>query len=246
MKRFAGTTIEAYWRCESCTFLKNGLFSASSAAILSQVFRKSTRMSGRRAQDAARRASAAAPDQRLGVLLLPLGPPDEEGLVRRALDHLLVLRREALPDVDVEHAARRSSRSRACRACSGTSRRSGSPSRRSSTPPTHSAQSITPRCADGMISPPGMLTVVMPMRCHTLRGDAGLAALHALEVGEVLDRPLEPAERLRARRQDREPVHVQLELLLVELAAHLDAAAVVHPAHGSRSCPCRRCRPGRR
>jgi len=28
-------------------------------------------------------------------------------------------------------------------------------------------QSITPRCADGMISPPGMLTVCMPMRWNT-------------------------------------------------------------------------------
>jgi hypothetical protein len=25
---------------------------------------------------------------------------------------------------------------------------------------------MTPRCAEGMISPPGMLTVVMPMRCQ--------------------------------------------------------------------------------
>ena len=31
-------------------------------------------------------------------------------------------------------------------------------------PPTHSAQSMTPRSADGTISPPGMLTVFMPMR----------------------------------------------------------------------------------
>ncbi len=30
-------------------------------------------------------------------------------------------------------------------------------------PPTHSAQSITPRCAEGTISPPGMLTVCMPI-----------------------------------------------------------------------------------
>ena len=33
-------------------------------------------------------------------------------------------------------------------------------------PPTHSAQSITPRCADGMISPPGMLTTVKPSACQ--------------------------------------------------------------------------------
>ena len=37
----------------------------------------------------------------------------------------------------------------------------------SSTPPTHSAQSITPRWAEGMISPPGMLTTVKPSACHT-------------------------------------------------------------------------------
>src|SRR5687767_11889905 len=42
-------------------------------------------------------------DQRLGVLLLPLGPPDEEGLARDALDHLLVLRRKAFPYIHVEH-----------------------------------------------------------------------------------------------------------------------------------------------
>ena len=63
-----------------------------------------------------------------------------------------------------------------------------------------------------------------------LGGHAGLAALHALEVGEVLDRALEPAEGLRARRQDRDPVHVELELLLEQLVAQVDAAAVVHPA----------------
>ena len=37
------------------------------------------------------------------------------------------------------------------------------PSLRSSMPPIHSAQSMTPRWAAGMISPPGMLTTVMPM-----------------------------------------------------------------------------------
>src|SRR6266436_5759209 len=46
MKRLAGTTRLAYARCESCTFLKNGFFAPSSAAILSQVFRNSIRMSG--------------------------------------------------------------------------------------------------------------------------------------------------------------------------------------------------------
>ena len=34
-------------------------------------------------------------------------------------------------------------------------------------PPTHSAQSITPRSAAGMISPPGMLTVRMPISLKT-------------------------------------------------------------------------------
>ncbi len=60
--------------------------------------------------------------------------------------------------------------------------------------------------------------------------DAGLAALHALEVGEVLDRTLEPAERLRARRDARHRDQVHLELLLIELVPELDAAAVVEPA----------------
>ena len=81
-------------------------------------------------------------------------------------------------------------------------------------PPTHSAQSITPRCAEGMISPPGMLTVCMPMRLKDLGDDARLPALHALEVREVLDRPLEPAECLRTGRQDRERDDVELQLLL--------------------------------
>ena len=36
MKRLAGTTSDAYWRCDSCVFLKNGLFAASSAATLSR------------------------------------------------------------------------------------------------------------------------------------------------------------------------------------------------------------------
>ena len=60
--------------------------------------------------------------------------------------------------------------------------------------------------------------------------DAGLPALHALEVGEVLDRPLEPAHRLRARRDARERDEVELELLLVELVPELEPAAVVDPA----------------
>ena len=34
MKRFAGTTFDAYSRCESSTFLKNGLFADSSAHII--------------------------------------------------------------------------------------------------------------------------------------------------------------------------------------------------------------------
>ncbi len=63
-----------------------------------------------------------------------------------------------------------------------------------------------------------------------LRHDAGLAALHAPEVGEVLDRPLEPAERLRAGRKARIGHQVELQLLLIELVPQLEPAAVVDPA----------------
>jgi len=45
MKRFAGTTSPAYFFCDSRTFLKNGFFADSAAAILSQVLRNSIRMS---------------------------------------------------------------------------------------------------------------------------------------------------------------------------------------------------------
>jgi hypothetical protein len=60
--------------------------------------------------------------------------------------------------------------------------------------------------------------------------DARLPAFHALEVGQALDRPLEPAQRLRARRQDGEREHVELQLLLVELPPQLEAARLVDPA----------------
>src|SRR5207249_5832611 len=56
--------------------------------------------------------------------------------------------------------------------------------------------------------------------------------IYALEVGQVLDRPLEPAEGLRPGRQDREPLNVQLELFLEEVLSELEAAAVLHPPQG--------------
>ncbi len=84
--------------------------------------------------------------------------------------------------------------------------------------------------------------------CHAhplvdLGDDAGLAALHALEVGEVLDRPLEPAERLRARTADREGDDVELEHVAVELPVQVQAAALVEPAEEVDSGPCRTDRP---
>ena len=60
--------------------------------------------------------------------------------------------------------------------------------------------------------------------------DAGLPAFQALEVGEVPDRPLEPAERLRAGATDRERHHVELEDVAVELPVQIHPAALVHPA----------------
>ncbi len=46
MKRLAGTATSAQARCESQTFLKNGLLPASSAARSSQALRYATRISG--------------------------------------------------------------------------------------------------------------------------------------------------------------------------------------------------------
>ena len=46
MKRLAGTTFAAYAFCDSQTFLKKGLFSASALANSSQVLRKARLISG--------------------------------------------------------------------------------------------------------------------------------------------------------------------------------------------------------
>ena len=97
-------------------------------------------------------------------------------------------------------------------------------------PPTHSAQSMTPRSAAGQDLAAGEVD-----RAHAHLGvdlgvDAGLTALHTLEVGEVLDRPLEPAERLGAARERRQRDDVQLQHVLVELLVQLEPAALVHPA----------------
>ena len=46
MKRFAGTTLAAYSRCDSYTFLKVGLFAEFSAATWSQALSEAIRMSG--------------------------------------------------------------------------------------------------------------------------------------------------------------------------------------------------------
>ena len=63
-----------------------------------------------------------------------------------------------------------------------------------------------------------------------LRDYPRLPALHALEVCQVLDRPLEPAERLRAGRQNGKRDDVQLQLILVEVPPQVEAAALVEPS----------------
>jgi hypothetical protein len=63
-----------------------------------------------------------------------------------------------------------------------------------------------------------------------LGDDAGLATLHPFEVSQVLDRTLEPAERLRAGWNARKCHQIELQLLLIELVPQLKAAAFVDPA----------------
>src|SRR5262249_60988951 len=60
--------------------------------------------------------------------------------------------------------------------------------------------------------------------------ESALAALPPLEVGDRFQRLLEPAERLRARRMRRPRDDVELHLLLIELAPHLEAAGYIEPA----------------
>ena len=166
----------------------------------------------------------------VGVLPLPLGPPDEERFVGRALDDFLVPRRQALPNVHVEddladgdvlvHARRVvilpdvvETQAQVLHAAH----------------PLGAVDHAALRRRDDLAA--GHVDGGHAHALEHLRGHAGLPALHALEVGEVLDRPLEPAEGLRPGRQDRQPVDVELELLLEELVAQVVAAAVVHPAH---------------
>src|SRR3546814_8791739 len=55
------------------------------------------------------------------------------------------------------------------------------------------------------------------------------AELHLAEVFQRRDRPLEPAERLGAVRDDLERDHVELQHVLVELLVELAALALLHP-----------------
>ena len=64
-----------------------------------------------------------------------------------------------------------------------------------------------------------------------LGGDAGLAALAALEVIPIRDRTLEPAQYLVGDRGHRNRNHIALELVLIEFAVELESAAVIDPAH---------------
>src|SRR6266436_7406888 len=57
-----------------------------------------------------------------------------------------------------------------------------------------------------------------------------LPALHALEIGDALQGLLEPAERLRAGRMRGKRDYVELEVVLVEVAPHLEPASDVQPA----------------
>ena len=61
-------------------------------------------------------------------------------------------------------------------------------------------------------------------------GTPGLPAFQPLDVGNAAQRLLEPAERLRARRMRGPDDHIELQILLVELAPHLEAATDIEPA----------------
>ena len=159
-----------------------------------------------------------------------LMPQRHEGLERRGAHSFLLLRREALPDIAVDdELEHRIALVHARRVVILEHR--GRPRRRSSTPPTHSAQSITPRCAAGMISPPGRLTVCHAHALCRFRSTMPVCRhFRPLKIGEVLDRPLEPAERLRARAADRERHDVELDDVAVELPVEVHPAAFVEPA----------------
>ena len=165
----------------------------------------------------------------LGVLLLPVGPPAHERLHDGGLDRFLVLRRQTIPDVlvDGEFADGRAL--------------------------VHARRVVI--LPHGVQTEPQVFDTADPLRAinraalggrqdfaaghvddgHAhlridFRDDAGLAALHALEVGQILDWPLEPAQRLRARRDDRHGDEVELDFLLVELVPQLEPPGFEHPA----------------
>ncbi len=96
-------------------------------------------------------------------------------------------------------------------------------------PPTHSAQSITPRCAAGMISPPGMLTVFMPMRWNTSALMPVWRHFMPLKSARFLIGRLNQPKACGLVGMRRERHQVELHLLLIELDPQVVSAALPHP-----------------
>ena len=165
----------------------------------------------------------------VGVLPLPLRVPADEGLHRRGLDDFLVQRRELVPHLAVDQQL--AHRHRLVHA----GRVVVLPHVVEPEPEVLDAADPLRAVDDAALGGRQDLAAGQVDRAHPHLGvdlgvDPGLAALHALEVGQVLDRPLEPAERLRAARERRERDDVQLQHVLVELLVQLVAPALVHPA----------------
>src|SRR5688500_6846241 len=136
---------------------------------------------------------------RLCVLLLPLRPPAIEGLRCGGAHDLLVNRRKALPDVVVDDQL-------------ADSHAFMDAGRVVIFPEVLEAETQVLHATDpfGAIDDAALrgghdlaarkIHGRHPHPVPDLGGHAGLPALEALEIGKVLDRTLEPAERLWARR----------------------------------------------
>ena len=197
---------------------------------------------GRRAQDL-RAEFGAHLLQRIGILLLPPYPPAHVVIGHGGADRLLLLRRQALPYVGVDDQLGDHGRLVHARhvvvlvylrqpqlQVFGGGHPLGAVD--------HAA------LCRGRDLAAGHVDRVHAHALEDLGDDARFTAFQALEVLQVLDRPLEPAEGLRAGRHAREGDHVHLECFLVEIPVHLHPAAFVHPSEEIHMVHAER--PGRR